>query len=546
MLQETQISLMEENAKMTRLFNVALKPTELKRTLNVRQVEEKTTDLEEKLGRCNSVVTQCTRMLIQEQRKQQSQNGYGNSTTDIGGIEYFEGQPVQMSLTELKRLRSEVVRLRHRLRAMETTNNNGTTRNTSEESFKRETADAQVIRSLRAQVEQLNDDIMKNSPRKDKKTTVVDSAVYAKMQLQIRQLLRREQQQASELMLVRNKSVSLGNELNGLRANVSEDIKRAADMYTRKQFEMEHLSKQHLSLQTAYDALAPYANRIRLSSSSSSSSSSPRSSPTAPSAAPSAAPLDASRGSILAQGVSSLQAQLSKAHDRNNSLERLVNEARGECKAMRDQYVNRVGEHRQETRALLQSQGDRSYTRTRNASLRLLARRVLYALHTAPVRRAFLKWEGVARATGRATEYKRTYGRVQVLEQSNIELSKRLRREQTNSKSLEGQLASQRSVYQVSNALNTYGRNYLSSSSTFHRPMSTTTTASSRVVALEEELERERQANLRSTSEAEKWKAAEKRARESENIIRDQLSIASSSLDYGSVYSNTTPNSPRR
>ena len=236
MLQETQISLMEENAKMTQLFNVALKPTELKRTLNVRQVEEKTTDLEEKLGRCNSVVTQCTRMLIQEQRKQQSQNGYGNSTTDIGGIEYFEGQPVQMSLTELKRLRSEVVRLRHRLRAMETTNNNGTTRNTSEESFKRETADAQVIRCLRAQVEQLNDDIMKNSPRKDKKTTVVDSAVYAKMQLQIRQLLRREQQQASELMLVRNKSVSLGNELNGLRANVSEDIKRAADMYTRKQF----------------------------------------------------------------------------------------------------------------------------------------------------------------------------------------------------------------------------------------------------------------------------------------------------------------------
>lgn len=44
-----------------------------------------------------------------------------------------------------------------------------------------------------------------------------------------------------------------------------------------------------------------------------------------------------------------------------------------------------------------------------------------------------------------------------MLEQSNIELSKRLRREQTNSKSLEGQLASQRSVYQVSNALNTYG-----------------------------------------------------------------------------------------
>ena len=318
-------------------------------------------------------------------------------------------------------------------------------------------------------------------------------------------------------MLVRKTSVTLGNELKGMRENVHADLKRASDMYQQKYQEAENIRKQHTSLKTAYDALLPYTQRVR------------RGNLPAANVAWTNGSLLRPGGSrsTMVEGISSLQEQLAQAHARNIHLESIADEARGESKAMRTQYLNRVGEHREETRALLRSHGDRELSRTRATSLRLLARRVLYVLHTAPIRRAFLKWNGVACATRRSSKYRDTYGRLQKLEQANDELGQLLRREKTANRSLEGQLASSRSLRGVDRAFGTL---------TNQRPLKYGTVhpgQDMRVAALEEELARERETSRRATLETEKWIAAERRARDSEHIIRDQLTRTNTSLDYG-------------
>jgi hypothetical protein len=69
---------------------------------------------------------------------------------------------------------------------------------TSEVQLKSETADAQVIRSLREELFRLKGDKStkgKGEEFKSGNTVVVDSTAFSSMQLQLRQLLRREQQQ---------------------------------------------------------------------------------------------------------------------------------------------------------------------------------------------------------------------------------------------------------------------------------------------------------------------------------------------------------------
>jgi len=187
---------------------------------------------------------------------------------------------------------------------------------------------------------------------------------------------------------------------------------------------------------------------------------------------------------------------------------------------MRSQYLAKVEEFQEEKRALLQSHGDRVFLKSRHASLSLLARRVLYVLHTNPIRRAFIKWTGHANAT--TLHHLRNVNHLTntKLSSRNDELGHALRREQAMNRSLEGRLASQASMRNytrvLSSGVGSSGVGSIGSGSgvrdsTMYGGINAGNDL--RVFALVEELEKARRANQEANKEVERWRQSEKRAR---------------------------------
>ena len=141
-------------------------------------------------------------MIISKSRKTQNSNdGDSGNRND----QYFEGQSVRASMDELKGLRSEVIRLRHALNA-NSRSSSGSSSSKSEKHFNRETADAQVIRDLKAEVSTLRTAVHKaNVSNQNSRSpgsggsgvTTVDSNTYSIMQQQLRDLHNRERKQVS-------------------------------------------------------------------------------------------------------------------------------------------------------------------------------------------------------------------------------------------------------------------------------------------------------------------------------------------------------------
>jgi hypothetical protein len=184
---------------------------------------------------------------------------------------------------------------------------------------------------------------------------------------------------------------------------------------------------------------------------------------------------------------------------------------------MRSQYLAKVEEFQEEKRALLQSHGDRIFLKSRHASLSLLARRVLYVLHTNPIRRAFIKWTGHAHATTLQHLRKVNHRTNTTLSSRNDELGHALRREQAMNRSLEGRLASQASMRNYTRVLSSgVGSSGSSGSggvrdSTMYGGINAGNDL--RVFALVEELEKARRANQEANKEVERWRQSEKRAK---------------------------------
>ena len=64
----------------------------------------------------------------------------------------------------------------------------------------------------------------------------------------------------------------------------------------------------------------------------------------------------------------------------------------------RSQYLHRVVSAQGETAALLANHTQRNRQRVRETALKLVARRIFYAVHTIPIRKAFAKWMTYAQA----------------------------------------------------------------------------------------------------------------------------------------------------
>ena len=289
----------------------------------------------------------------------------------------------------------------------------------------------------------------------------------------------------------------LSQKLSDLRVSVETDVSNAATLYNRKVYELNLVSKKLQSLQTAYDSLVPYAKRVASTIPSSSSTT--------------AAPLlNTSSSTSVALGVSALQAQLRDAHSRNEYLQQMLDEAKGENVAMRSQYLNRVEERRDETQALLKNYGQRDRLRTRVASLRLVARRVLYSLHTLPLRKAFMKWVGHSSNNQLSSSYEQNY-HINLLNIENEKLGHELRREQATNRSLEGRLQSLGSP----------------------QKMPPKEKEDMRVIGVKMELDRMRKKYQNVVLENQSLKIQEERAREAEDILRLQLLNTSRGLNYG-------------
>ena len=340
-----------------------------------------------------------------------------------------------------------------------------------------------------------------------------------------------------ELIAMKQSNSNISKELSMLRANVKEDISNAKTMYNRKVYELDAMSKKLFSLQAAYDALVPYAKRMAvqassptsnfstlMSSSSTSSSSVTSSSFTA---------LDTTSRSTLMQGVGELQQQLKDAHARNVHLQQMVEEANGESTAMRAQYLQRVGEHRDETSALLKNHGQRDRLRTRHAALRLVGRRIYYALHTMPLRRSFMKWIGHTSKDFMKQKNHQTKYQMNRLTIENDELGRHLRREQATNRSLQGRLQAHSSYSQSTAAASLVDTRSVDTRSVDMRSVGTT--RERKTNGLEMELDRVRNNYRQLVLENQKYKISEERAREAENIIRKQLENLNHGLNYGNA-----------
>ena len=228
MLQETHVQLMEENDSCHRLLEHALSPTSLQRNMQIRSIQDGTSHVMNEMSKVESVLLRATSEFTRAVKSFNSSGGggvqrvgsgdVGRNATSMLDTEYFEGQPIRASLEELKQLRSEVVRLRHTLSSTampkqrgssSSSNSNGGGRDNGgsgeeydrrvayDKQYKKETADAQVIRDLKKRVEEL---LARQGPEGGDATNMspvpnVFTESHAATQQQLRQLLRREKEQ---------------------------------------------------------------------------------------------------------------------------------------------------------------------------------------------------------------------------------------------------------------------------------------------------------------------------------------------------------------
>ncbi len=272
------------------------------------------------------------------------------------------------------------------------------------------------------------------------------------------------------------------------------------------------LRKQLASLQLAYDSVNQ-AHNIRAASS-----------PAPPSAfGLRSAPHLFAPATAAPRGLASSVPSQTRARD----LEAALAAARAENAAIRQQYVDRVTERRDETFALVEAQGRALRTVCRTTSARLLAYGVARITRRVPLRRAFAQWRGLAAAASSTDVYRKDRWEVRRLQDQVTELGGELRRAEAHSRSLEGRLSSQRAMT----------ADLFSSRSPNRHTGTVSQSQDLRVRALEQELRRERQDHLALQTEAERLRRAETRARTSETILRTQISNTSRQVPSPTMYS---------
>ena len=188
MLQETQLQLLDEKACSDKTLQEACNPE----LLGLTKQNALASEFSEKIQRAETFLVRCTAEII----KRTNKNSIQMSTTD----QHYAGEvSLHNRVMELKRLRAEVVRLRHTMHAYEITESleekkASTPRGTGKHvmrhyaSYERESADAQVICELKGQVLALKEKLRSSTPYRDVEMRGSAQKVFGDFTLELERL----------------------------------------------------------------------------------------------------------------------------------------------------------------------------------------------------------------------------------------------------------------------------------------------------------------------------------------------------------------------
>ena len=206
-----QNALVEEKQRAERLLTSALDARTLAAAMGVRDVTSATNALIECVGKAEARMARCAFL---EMRRKRFDAASGNGSRRQGGDEEASPmlKPAESSdAAELKQLRAEVVRLRHTLEATGSAAAPSHPRPSAErritlskarkhllrpyESYRQESADAEVIRQLRRQNLQLQAQVMARGDAQDRRAGNQENTELTKIEAQLQEVLSREQSQ---------------------------------------------------------------------------------------------------------------------------------------------------------------------------------------------------------------------------------------------------------------------------------------------------------------------------------------------------------------